>query len=930
MGLFKKTQRTEPLPETEETPIATSSEALPQNPLSIEEVAHKWWAKKFDMPLPDEVKSWMKQLVRAEARRLNLTGLRLTEQQERHATETKNLALVKLESLEQMMEKVRTQLEWLHNYQRLKQGLKLHTEHLYEANKQLAANEYIAKELERYETFETIRGLYQQLRLLEQMGRENKESQTLLARRLETAQRDMQDTQREMAYKSDRLNESQKRIAQAFERIEIRHRLRGEQHILDLDLKGLQEGIERMQQQKKTLNTETRELQTEVQRLQDLVAHLGVEKQAMLPHQGMLEQGSLALLSIEILSEAHKEMEETRIKYNEALRRQRESNHLQEQVYAQYQRLETDIQTLRSEMLRHRQSITSNTSYALQERAMKLKIRYQMLLTAQNLWTRIRQNYEESEERALSETQLRLHISNLQQDIDTRSKEVSTLQRVYKDKEHTLTLSKSQNVIQLRSSLRERLNGTICGTTHHPYHSDAMQEQNLLINQMQTECESMQAELTAKEKHLMQLHNELASSKAHHEAQTAYLLLLRTLQASNVKEWGTYAVLDRSFAECSPTTNRELRSSMIRQLIENTIHDAEQAQRELDTHNYHQKRINEISDILAEKERTKNDLALRMNELNTACQVLAHQEEQLQKAYSTIRDRYTHHYEETNKIITLNDWFKLWQSNPKSLQLRISELVQRWDNLNANRARAQKELEVTTATLEGNRKREALLEATIQWAQDNREQRKRMRNETEHQSNHALDGQSLKDYEETQRQAHEEAILAYRLQQEVHQKASLAQALLEGHFKELQDQGRHIDEETATKRSALDIWIRQYNTNHPPVQYAELERAFSGETDWNDVRRKIRQTHIEAIVEQALVDSLRSDILYMQSTSLQPATGSNEPTREGLITQLSQLEQQYREVSLQIAEQETLLRRNALYKARLMAEDEAFQDLANK
>ena len=158
----------------------------------------------------------------------------------------------------------------------------------------------------------------------------------------------------------------------------------------------------------------------------------------------------------------------------------------------------------------------------------------------------------------------------------------------------------------------------------------------------------------------------------------------------------------------------------------------------------------------------------------------------------------------------------------------------------------------------------------------------------------------------------------------------MALALLQGKRAGLQAQGQHIDAETVAERSELDLWIRRYNTNHPPVQYSELERAFSGETDWNAIRHEVRETHIESIVEQALVNALRSDILHMQSTATQPAAGNNEPSRDSLVAQLAQLEQQYHEVSLQIAEQEMALRRNALYKTRLAAEEQALQDLADK
>ena len=236
MGLFKKAQHTAPLPDTGHTPATQAAGIQPIGQLTVEEIARRWWTEKFGTPLPEEVKDWLKQLARAEARRLNLTGLKLTAQQEQRAQEAKKLALVKRDNVEQTMAKVRTQMDWLQNYQRLKQELKRHSDRLYEVNKRLAASERSEKELERYETFETVQGTYERMRLLERLGRENKEGQSLIARQLEAAQQQLQDAQKEAAHQADRLNESEKRMVQASELIEQGYRILGERRILNIDL----------------------------------------------------------------------------------------------------------------------------------------------------------------------------------------------------------------------------------------------------------------------------------------------------------------------------------------------------------------------------------------------------------------------------------------------------------------------------------------------------------------------------------------------------------------------------------------------------------------------------------------------------------------------------------------------------------------------
>jgi hypothetical protein len=83
--------------------------------------------------------------------------------------------------------------------------------------------------------------------------------------------------------------------------------------------------------------------------------------------------------------------------------------------------------------------------------------------------------------------------------------------------------------------------------------------------------------------------------------------------------------------------------------------------------------------------------------------------------------------------------------------------------------------------------------------------------------------------------------------------------------------GNMLDERVVGERSALDIWMRQFNASHPPVQYAELERAFEQSKDWNKTREQVCSTRIEAMLEQTRVDSLRSAIVALQAEGMRPA-----------------------------------------------------------
>ena len=167
-------------------------------------------------------------------------------------------------------------------------------------------------------------------------------------------------------------------------------------------------------------------------------------------------------------------------------------------IFSQFQEVEGRMQSLNDEIHVHRGSIKGQNSFALQERAMRLKSRHQMLLSAQSLWNRISTGYNLIEEKSKLLNALRLHIEQVQKNMRELDTEVSRLNRLSDEKRYTYMLSKSQSVIQLRSDLKEGVQCSVCGATHHPYHSDTMLEQSKLIGDFKTEYDLLEAEARGK------------------------------------------------------------------------------------------------------------------------------------------------------------------------------------------------------------------------------------------------------------------------------------------------------------------------------------------------------------------------------------------------------------------------------------------------
>ncbi len=913
-----------PTPPVSESSTATPSVAPEQlsHPLTAEEAVREAWLQRHGEPMPDEIMAWLKQQTRDEARRRTIAASLLSPQREARIRDAQRLAETKLQNIESSLRRVHDQQEWLQHFKELNRELEEHRRRLYELNKQLAVVADDERELSRFEAFETIQGNFLRMQFLEQLSRDNKQQQSLIARQTDDLRHRLSDEKKMVIQAADDVQDATKQLLFVHDQLEQVYRLLGARGIIDLDHQSSAQLLETIASQLEVLSGETAEQQELSERLQQRISQLSIQRQAMEPHQQMLEHGEVVLARLERLHEMHQQLSDLQEQLTDLQRRQQEENDMLGHLFAEYQGVESDIESLTSELLLHRNQNLGRSSYALQERAQQLKSRRQMLLSAQSLWNRIQSGYRLIEEKSQRVNRLRLSIDNLQRNIAQLEECLVPMRQLCHEKEYTLTLSKSQNVIHLRGDLREGVSCTVCGATHHPYHSDTMLEQSKLISDLRTDFELMQTELVAREAELADFRLQLAAEQGRHEVEEEALSQLRQRQMQDVKEWALFSSLDRSFQECSSGTNLEARTAMLRQLLENSVHDADDAQRELDEYNFHQTRINEISEILASKDRHKGDLTLRLNEVNTGCQVMAGSTERLQKSHALLQQQFTQLYEQLNATISLGDWYPTWQAGHEGLRLRIEQMMSTWQNLCTDIAEAKDQLQQAKLICEQQRQAATFLQSVERIVTDNDLRLNTLRRQGEDDCQHILAQREPKDFFEhyhhqlLQARTHHQTLL----QQAEHDNLQLSD--MQGRDAQLQQQGSDMAQMAADERSRLDVWMRQFNANHPPVQYAELQQAFSTERDWNATRQQVRALRIEVTLEQNTVDRLRSRIVALQAEGKRPSGADDDNIVEVLTHQQQQLEQQRHEVLLQMAEHHAALKAHAEGQQRLKAEEE--------
>ena len=240
-----------------------------------------------------------------------------------------------------------------------------------------------------------------------------------------------------------------------------------------------------------------------------------------------------------------------------------------------------------------------------------------------------------------------------------------------------LTLSQSENIVQLRKQLKEGTACPVCGATHHPYHTETERELGELLENLDKNYIEAKERLESKSKILDDRRKQYAENAGRLQAEERALVALQTQQETNVAEWSTCADLDPVFDECSPTVNRNARQLMIDMHIDNAQKAADEAETELKAFNYHQQATNrlnqEIDTLIQQMDADRN----QWQSLKTEQHVISTSLDEIgQMLY--ISDRACQgYYQDLDELITIIGWFDQWKENPDGFKMHLIQMLYR-------------------------------------------------------------------------------------------------------------------------------------------------------------------------------------------------------------------------------------------------------------
>lgn len=875
-------------------------EDLPQN-LTAEEAASLWFQHKFGETMPDSIVTLFRSLIKTEIRRRQADSGLLKPAETEKINETLRLNDTKLRNIENSLDKIRQQQEWYRKFIMLTHSLEKEKNELYRLNKQYASIQKTVQELERFETFESQQGSFQKIEFIGKL-RETYKSY-LHKHYTEKEEAEKSFNQIRTAYEQHLLKrkDNETALKHTVDLLTEVYMNNGKLQILDLDEELENESANQWNMYIASLNKEISEVKLNQEEELKKQEVLNLNRQETEVHLKMIEKGEGILVKLDQFHVLKERKNRTQQELDNALRKQSEQNNQLNKLFMTIKDLESQISSLQNELSMHLKSNYGMDGEKLQSRTMELKRRMQMLLSAQVLWKHISQGYNWIDEKEQEIYRLQSQIESTKNTMESLVTEVNILKEKAEEKKYSFTVSKSQNVIQLRSDLKEGCSCSVCGATHHPYHSDTMLEQSKLISEMKTDLELIEAEYNKKCSLLQEIRMKYARETGIQEVEKKHLTMLQEMHQQNIQEWKKFEDLDRSFKDCSSSTNQEARRSMLQQLIERTGQDAEEAEKELEIFNFHQSHINSINSKISKKENEKNDVMMRFNELNTGCQVWAYRVGRLQEEIGKLNERFSEMYDDLEKNISLPGWYQTWQNSHEGLKIQIQGILKKHKELLADAAKNKESLSLSALRIEQleERLKQAVNanEASVKRQERIQDLKKECNNTLskliDNQEAKHVYNQAVQNLEESQKE--EEELLKQKEQ------AKWQLCLKNGALEELQTRDKELEQDIMQEKSALDIWMRKYNATHSPVQFSELQQLFASDTDWQHIRQTTRSLQFELSMVQEKVDLLQAELAAHQADGSKPGESTEKEVNTLLIERKKTLEQERKNVIGQIA-----------------------------
>jgi hypothetical protein len=397
-----------------------SSKKTPETEqMSVDKIAKEKYEEKTGSEMSPEVEGMFRKLAKAEFNLQRTKQEVLTEASMKHILEVQQLLRTKLANVEKETEDTLHHLQWFDAYDRLIKQVEKTT-----ADKCKILQEYTKQEsdrqaVDRFDQFEKVHGLFQKILIMtdtlaqtqQEQGAKHKMSQEL-QETVNQLRNQYIDKEKMVATTDQEIRAVQQRMNEGLE-------LLGEINACELRIEALAENLNRLEEDRKTLNKSQQEVEQRRGEMMRKREQATQDQQVLLPHRYVLENVSMMQVKLNRLEVLRRRCESAQNEFDRKQREYEVNNIALNNLFRKDQDLKSELSNLTQKLSIHKESVHGQDLNRIQKRAFDLALQQNMLRRASFVWARICRCYDFVEEKTQELNRTRLHYQTEERKLRT-------------------------------------------------------------------------------------------------------------------------------------------------------------------------------------------------------------------------------------------------------------------------------------------------------------------------------------------------------------------------------------------------------------------------------------------------------------------------------------------------------------------------------
>ena len=530
------------------------------------------------------------------------------------------------------------------------------------------------------------------------------------------------------------------------------------------------------------------------------------------------------------------------------------------------------------------QNISSNTA------------RLAALRSARNLWNRLVKIYDEVEEAQVQVNASRIVIDQLTKDLVRMDQDIDVATLHFKEAQENYSYHNSQSIEAMRRNLKEGSPCPVCGGTHHPYHTESARELGKIFETIELRYKEASEHLEDLKTKARNLRATLANKQGMYEVEKRNYERLELSLQSGQEEWREFAALDSTFKDCSASVNRQARMITLEQLIDNTESALNRQQEELQTFTSNQENINALNQLIRSLAERVAEETAHTSQLDAQLKIIRSKQHDYKQRINLSDRRLKEIYSDLDLMITDSGWMAKWRANPDHYSAHLSALFHEWIDTSKKLDEALQKRDLITNFVNQQEKELQVAQQSINATRDFRDAARELMRIKQDELTALFGSRTPEQVDEDLRQI-VRSVTEQQLETKVrYDNAQNELSEITGSKRKLEEDFLHFTQQYTQQSSQLDYWMHNYNRDHSPLRFSELERIFTDKRDWNALRRQIAACKEQLTVTQNTRNLAEQHLNQVRQDTMRPDSTQGE-TRESLTELLTRTEQHVKETT---------------------------------